>query len=84
MPWMRPKNARLIVFAGKHVDVPGWYITRNKTKAFEISGYEDSVAKRVGNTTSIGTITATFSACWTQVNRGLPTNQAAIQRRKSH
>lgn len=59
-----PPNSRLIVFAGKHIDVPGWYITHSNTKAFEISGYEDSVAKRVGNTTSIGTITATFRACW--------------------
>ena len=59
-----PPNSRLIVFSGKHIDVPGWYITRTNTKAFEIGGYEDSVAKRVGNSTAIGTVTATFRACW--------------------
>jgi hypothetical protein len=59
-----PKDARLIVYPGQHIDVPGWYINRSKTKAFEIGGYEDSVAKRVGSMTSVGTITATFRASW--------------------
>ena len=59
-----PKDSRLIVFPGKSIDVPGWYVTKTNTKAFEIGGYEESVAKRVGNSTNIGTITATFRACW--------------------
>ena len=59
-----PKDSRLILYPGKHIDVPGWYITKTHTKAFEIGGYEESVAKRVGNSTGIGTITATFRASW--------------------
>lgn len=57
-------NSRIIVASGKFVDVPGWYISKTKTRAFQIGGYEQSVAKRVGNSTSIGTITATFRASW--------------------
>jgi hypothetical protein len=60
-----PKNSRIVVFPGQSVDVPGWYITKTDTKAFEIGGYEKSVAKRVGNSTGVGTITAAFRACWT-------------------
>ena len=58
------KHSRLIIRPGAHVDVPGWYISRSRTKAFEIGGYEESVAKRVGNPTGVGTITAAFRACW--------------------
>lgn len=59
-----PKNCRIIVPPGKFADVPGWYISKTLTKAFEIGGYEQSVAKRVGNSTGLGTITAAFRACW--------------------
>lgn len=59
-----PSNSRIIVAPGKHADVPGWYISKTNSKAFEIGGYEKSVAKRVGNSTGIGTITAAFRACW--------------------
>lgn len=59
-----PKDSRLIIGPGKQIDVPGWYITKTQTKAFEIAGYEDSVAHRVGNSTGVGTITAAFRACW--------------------
>jgi hypothetical protein len=57
-------NSRIIVAPGKYVDVPGWYISKTDTKAFQIGGYEQSVAKRVGNSTGIGTITAAFRASW--------------------
>ena len=59
-----PKNSRIIVMPGKSASVPGWYITKTTTKAFEISGYEDSVAKRQGSRAKVGTITATVRACW--------------------
>jgi hypothetical protein len=59
-----PKDSRIIVAAGKSVDVPGWYIDRANSKAFEISGYEKSVAKRVGNSTDVGMISAAFRASW--------------------
>jgi hypothetical protein len=59
-----PSNSRIIVAPGKYADVPGWYISKTNTKAFQIGGYEQSVAKRVGNSTGIGTITAAFRASW--------------------
>lgn len=59
-----PPNSRLIIYPGQHVDVPGWYFSRTQSKAFEIGGYEESVAKRVGNSTGVGTISAAFQACW--------------------
>jgi hypothetical protein len=59
-----PPNSRIIVAPGKYADVPGWYISKTKTKAFQIGGYEQSVAKRVGSSTGIGTITAAFRASW--------------------
>ncbi|TWU05860.1 hypothetical protein Pla52n_15750 [Stieleria varia] len=59
-----PKDSRLIIYPGTHVDIPGWYFTKTHSKAFEIGGYEESVAKRVGNSTGVGMITAAFSASW--------------------
>lgn len=59
-----PKDSRLILYPGTHIEVPGWYFTKTNSKAFEVGGYEESVAKRVGNSTGIGTITAAFRACW--------------------
>lgn len=59
-----PSNSRIIVAPGRFADVPGWYISKTNTKAFQIGGYEQSVAKRVGNSTGIGTITAAFRASW--------------------
>ena len=60
-----PPNSRIIIAPGTYADVPGWYFSKTNTKAFQIGGYEQSVAKRVGNSTGIGTITAAFRACWT-------------------
>jgi hypothetical protein len=57
-------NSRIIVAPGKYADVPGWYINKTDTKAFQIGGYEQSVAKRQGNSNGIGTITAAFRASW--------------------
>jgi hypothetical protein len=59
-----PPNSRIIVAPGKFADVPGWYISKTNTKAFQIGGYEQSVARRIGNSTGIGTITAAFRASW--------------------
>lgn len=58
------KRSRIIVLPGKHVDIPGWFISKTQTKAFKIGGYEESIAKRVGHSTSVGTISASFRACW--------------------
>ncbi len=59
-----PTDSRLIVYPGTHIDIPGWYFTKTNSKAFEIGGYEESVAKRVGSSTGVGTISAAFSASW--------------------
>lgn len=59
-----PKDSHLVVAAGTSIDIPGWYFSRTRSKAFEIGGYEQSVANRVGNSTGVGTITASFRACW--------------------
>lgn len=58
------KKSKIILRPGKSARIPGWYITASKSKAFLISGYEDSVAKRVGSTLKVGTISAVFQACW--------------------
>lgn len=59
-----PKDSRLIIAPHSHIDVPGWYINQSRTKAFQIGGYEESVAKRVGQQENVGSITAVFRASW--------------------
>lgn len=59
-----PRDSRFVVYPSTHIDVPGWYFTKTHSIAFEIGGYEESVAQRVGNSTGVGTITAAFQACW--------------------
>ncbi len=73
-----PSNSRIIVAPGKYADVPGWYISKTNTKAFQIGGYEQSVAKRVGNSTGSGTITAAFRASW-DPNGPCPADEPAGQ-----
>lgn len=60
-------NSKFILQPNSHIDVPGWFITRTESKAFEISGYEGSVAEQHGELQSsgnVGTITASYQACW--------------------
>jgi len=60
-------NSRFVVQPGSHIDVPGWFITKHKSNAFEIGGFEESVAAQQGESRSsakTGTITAVFRACW--------------------
>ncbi len=62
-----PPNSKFIVKPGTAVDIPGWFITTTHSKAFEIGGYEESVASEQGVARSgakVGTITAVFQACW--------------------
>ena len=75
------KNSRFLVNPHSARTVSGWYFHQGKgkvyndshgyplptTKAFLISGYEDSVASRVGSSASnisIGTVTVDFRAAW--------------------
>jgi hypothetical protein len=57
-------NSQVVIQPGGQATIPGWYVTKTNTKAFEIGGYEESVAKRVGSSTGVGTISAAFRACW--------------------
>ena len=60
-------TSKVVIGPGKAADVPGWIITQNKSKAFEVSGYEGSVAAQHGkpqHNPDIGSITAVFQASW--------------------
>ncbi len=60
-------NSRFIIQPGKHIDIPGWFINTKQTRAFEISGYEGSVAEAEGiaaSSLNVGTISAAFQASW--------------------
>ena len=75
------KNSRFLINPHSSRTISGWYFHQGKgkvyndihgnplptTKAFLISGYEDSVAGRVGSSSSnisIGTVTVDFRAVW--------------------
>ena len=60
-------DSKFIIPAHSHADIPGWIINNHDSKAFEISGYEGSVAQAIGKSQSsadVGTITASFQASW--------------------
>ena len=70
-------NQRFLVRPGKFATIPGWYLHNGQetvhdaqgavvppTKAFLITGYENSVAKRVGSNIGIGTISVEIRAAW--------------------
>ncbi|HMO14700.1 MAG TPA: hypothetical protein PKA76_09975 [Pirellulaceae bacterium] len=60
-------DSKFIVKAKSAVDIPGWFITKSHSKAFEIGGYLESVAAQKGVQASsgkVGTITAVFQASW--------------------
>jgi hypothetical protein len=60
-PIDKGRKVHLVVPAGGTIDVPGWYITPKKSRAFRITSYADSEAARLfGDSESIGQITATF------------------------
>lgn len=54
-------GSQVLVPPGKFVDIPGWYITNQKTDVFEITSYAKSAAAaRLKPPSSVGVITATF------------------------
>ena len=60
-------NSKFVIGAGKAADIPGWVITQDHSKAFEVSGYEGSVAEQHGkpqHNPDVGSITAVFQASW--------------------
>jgi len=54
-------GSQVLVPPGRFVEIPGWYVTKDKTDKFEIGGYADSAAaSKLVPSTSVGVITATF------------------------
>jgi len=54
-------GSQVLVPAGRFVEIPGWYVTKDKTDLFEIGGYgESAAAAKLLPSTSVGVITATF------------------------
>jgi hypothetical protein len=44
--------------------VRGWHRTHERADSFLVTGYAESAAATLNHTADIGTITATFAACW--------------------
>lgn len=55
-------GSQVLVPPGRFVEIPGWYVTREKTDRFQIGGYAQSAAAaKLLPASSVGVITATFS-----------------------
>jgi hypothetical protein len=54
----------VLVSPGGFVDIPGWFITLERSDAFLITSYPESAAGQQGVTTNVGTITVSFAAAW--------------------
>ncbi len=58
-------SSMVIVKPDKHVDVPGWFITKKRVQAFKVIGFPESVAADLGQPQSeAGVVTALFHPCW--------------------
>ncbi|MFM9961968.1 MAG: hypothetical protein ACKV2Q_12170 [Planctomycetaceae bacterium] len=57
-------GSQVLIPPGHVVEIPGWYINKMKSDAFEITTYAKSAAASRGVTSGVGTITASFSAAW--------------------
>lgn len=57
---------RLIVPENRHVDIRGWFVTRNDSDEFVVVPREKSVIAQAnaGNPAGVGTITANFHRAW--------------------
>jgi hypothetical protein len=54
-------GSQVLIPPGRFVEIPGWYVNKTKTDAFEIGGYaESAAASKLLPSTSVGVITATF------------------------
>jgi hypothetical protein len=53
-----------ILGPGEKLDVPGWFITKTRSRGFKVAPVEDSLAFKLGKTQKIGTITVVFSYCF--------------------
>jgi hypothetical protein len=54
-------GGQVLIPAGRFVEIPGWFITKDKTDLFEIGRYgESAAAAKLLPKSSVGVITATF------------------------
>ncbi|MFG0333238.1 MAG: hypothetical protein ACF8TS_07755 [Maioricimonas sp. JB049] len=61
-----PKYSRWIVEPRKRFRLKGWHRTNTEVEQFLITDFASSAAARVGSTTDLGMITASFRASWTK------------------
>ena len=57
-------GSQVLVPANGSIDIPGWYINKERSDAFEITTFSKGAAAIKGVTGSVGVITASFSAAW--------------------
>jgi hypothetical protein len=66
------------VIVGPHSDVVirGWYITDKQSDKFTVTEYSKSAAASLGaSTAQLGTITASYRACWDKANGAPPADE---------
>ncbi|QDU40105.1 hypothetical protein Mal4_44600 [Maioricimonas rarisocia] len=64
-----PKYSRWIVEPRKRFRLRGWHRTNSEVEQFLITDFASSAAARVGSTTDLGMITASFRATWSPGER---------------
>lgn len=59
-----PRYTTVILSPHKAVTIQGWHVTNEKSDKFLVMEYAKSAAGGLNHTANLGTITATFQACW--------------------
>ncbi len=59
-----PRYTTVIIAPHKAVTIPGWHVTNEKSDKFLVMEYAKSAAGGLNHTANLGTITASFQACW--------------------
>lgn len=86
-----PKWRHWIIPAGQTFVLPGWHkrdsrtvngrLQEGKLARFTIAPFEESEAAKLGKVDQIGTITATFHACWEEGRTQPPPDEVATKAR---
>ncbi len=71
-------GSQVLVPPGGSLEIPGWYITKDNSAAFEITTLGKGAAAIKGDTGTVGVITARFSAAWDP--KGKPPTDEALTR----
>ncbi|MEW4526279.1 hypothetical protein [Maioricimonas sp. JC845] len=64
-----PRYSRWIVKPRNRFRLKGWHVTNSDVREFLVTDFASSAAARVGSTTDLGMITASFRATWQQGQR---------------